>query len=238
METCILKNKQVRYYQVIKSPLFSEDGRIKGLLGFAIDISDSILKTNQLEFLAMHDLLTGVYNRGYLELHLKQILCEYTRHKKSQSLMMIDIDNFKFINDNYGHTVGDKVLKEIGASLRQLTRDEDICCRYGGDEFTIFLPNTRLYKAYLLGERIRRQVSNFEFSHSHVKLEALKVQISIGISFLDHLLPNELLLNADLALLDAKYRNKNTTIANCAKQTALQSCQNCPRVKQCVTENQ
>ena len=234
MEKNKLKNKTPRYYQVIKSPLFNKQGHIYGLLGFAIDISNSIVKSKQIEFLAMHDQLTGVFNRGYLELHLKKILSAHSRHQRNLSVMMIDIDNFKFINDNYGHTVGDNVLREIGALLIELTRDEDTCCRYGGDEFTVFLPDTSLYNAFLLAERIRRKVDKFELKRLNTELDPLTVQVSIGVSSLNKESPDKLIHEADRALLRAKCLSKNTTIVNCENQQKNINCDDCHLLDECA----
>lgn len=232
VEKNILKNKEIKYFQVMKSPLFDHNGCIHGLLGIAIDISESVEKSKELKFLAMHDPLTGAFNRSYLELHLQKTLSAHSRYKRKLSVMMIDIDSFKFINDNFGHTVGDTVLTEIGALLLKHTRDSDTCCRYGGDEFVIFLPDTSLSEAFLLAERIRTKVDNFQFFGSHKELSPLKVQVSIGISFLNNSAPNKLMQAADLALLTAKNYNKNTTMVNCETRHEIRSCGDC-FIKEC-----
>lgn len=234
MEKNILKNQQIKYFQVVKSPLFSHDGSIKGLLGIATDISNTVTKLSELEFLAMHDPLTGVFNRGYLDIHLKKIVSAHTRHKRHLSIMMIDVDSFKFINDNYGHAIGDEVLKEIGALLMKLVRDSDTCCRYGGDEFTIFLPDTKLPEAFLLAERIRKQISDFKFIDSVKDLVPLETQVSIGIACLNDSEASTLMHQADLALLQAKHQNKNTSIVNCEIQNEIRSCNDCLLFTNCI----
>ena len=150
--------------------------------------------------------------------------------------MMIDVDSFKGINDHYGHVAGDQVLREIGHLLLQLTREGDTCCRYGGDEFTVLLPDTNLVQAFLLGERIRQRIAAFKFTNANKQLPPLKTQVSIGIAFLNNAKPNELIHAADLALFDAKFRKKNTTIVNCNALDEIKSCYECVSFKVCSSK--
>lgn len=112
----------------------------------------------QAERLAMMDGLTGIFNRRYMDMILRKEFNRCDRYGKSLSVCIFDIDNFKSINDSKGHLFGDEVLKEIAALIRGALREEDILCRYGGEEFLLILPETDAGGAYTLAERIRTTV--------------------------------------------------------------------------------
>lgn len=112
----------------------------------------------QAERLAMIDGLTGVFNRRYMDMILRKEFNRCDRYGKSLSVCILDIDNFKSINDSRGHLFGDEVLREIATLIRGALREEDILCRYGGEEFLLILPETDAEGAYTLSERIRTTV--------------------------------------------------------------------------------
>jgi diguanylate cyclase (GGDEF)-like protein len=179
---------------------------------------NSLLKEQQIlcKKLAMTDELTGLYNKRYLLERLKIELNYSQKYKQPLSLMMIDIDYFKNINDTYGHLAGDIVLKETADTIYKFLRESDIFIRYGGEEFIMVLPNTPLSISKNLAERIRKKVSQSIIKLNHVKI---KITISIGISrfiknkgnsYLDEI--NKLIHEADLALYSAKSTGRNKTI--------------------------
>lgn len=112
----------------------------------------------QTERLAMIDGLTGIFNRRYMDMILRKEFNRCDRYGKSLSVCIFDIDNFKSINDSKGHLFGDEVLREIASLIRCALREEDILCRYGGEEFLLILPETDAEGAYTLAERIRTTV--------------------------------------------------------------------------------
>src|SRR6185436_4478800 len=114
--------------------------------------------------MAITDALTGLYNRRYMETHLTMLVDQAAARGKALSLLLLDIDHFKTINDTYGHDVGDDVLREFATRLRKTTRGIDLACRYGGEEFVIVMPETDIAVAAAVAERIRRRIANEPFS--------------------------------------------------------------------------
>ncbi len=118
---------------------------------------------------AYNDPLTGLNNRAAFDKSIEQEVDLATRHGHSLSLMMLDLDRFKQINDNYGHIVGDAVLKSFADCIMECMRSSDIVFRYGGEEFVILLRNTELAGAILLAERMRKNIENMKFDYNNVK---------------------------------------------------------------------
>jgi diguanylate cyclase (GGDEF)-like protein len=120
--------------------------------------------------------------------------------------MMVDIDNFKDFNDRYGHQNGDEILRSLAGIIKTETRDGDICCRYGGEEFGIILPATPLQKAFLLGERLRKAIEKNP-------MDTRKITVSIGIAATAENgplhTPQSLVKDADDALYETKANGKN-----------------------------
>ena len=154
---------------------------------------------------AITDLLTGLYNKAYFTEAIKR---EISRGKTSQeplSLIMFDFDNFKELNDTKGHIEGDRILKEIGNMLKDQIRSVDIACRYGGEEFTVILPETSQEDAFAMAERLRKTVEE--------QFQGLTT-ISLGLvtcmnSSLD---AKNMIQQADIALYKAKSLGKNRTV--------------------------
>jgi diguanylate cyclase (GGDEF)-like protein len=152
--------------------------------------------------LASIDPLTGLFNRRYFDSRLEAELQRARRHGEPLTLLMVDIDNFKAINDEHGHVVGDRLLRCVSERLRRGVRIFDVCARYGGDEFAILMPSSNVDTAMLVAERIRSSV------RGHCGHEAASVTVSIGIAHSDGR-ERELLSIADRALLEAKAMGKN-----------------------------
>ena len=120
------------------------------------------------------DPLTKLYNRQYLFLKLKEELNRFKRYETTFSILMIDIDNFKTINDSLGHQKGDEILAKFGNILEKSKRELDICARYGGEEFIIILPHTDMEESYTIAERLRLLIIN--------KFDNDNLTVSIGVS--------------------------------------------------------
>ena len=159
------------------------------------------------------DSLTGLYNKNYLVRESERIFGRYKRYHENFSLVMMDIDDFKIINDTYGHLVGDIVLEDIGNILRKYSRSADILIRFGGEEFLAILPHTTSSGAYKFAEKIRTKVENHLI---YLKDKSFKVTISAGVAGTD-LVKNvnsfeDLLKLSDEALYRAKKKGKNRTV--------------------------
>ncbi len=164
----------------------------------------------QMETLSIHDSLTGVYNRRYFNMRLEE---EAERAKKFSlkfSLLMIDIDHFKKVNDTYGHLVGDAVLREVAQKLQSCLREIDFVARYGGEEFVVILQETDKDGALFVAERIRSAIGAKKIRAFD---EQLLITVSIGmVVFPRHTTYPELLIEvADKALYKAKKSGRNRT---------------------------
>ncbi len=112
----------------------------------------------KLEHLAFHDKLTGLYNRHFLMDRLKELMALHKRYQERFSLIMLDLDHFKKVNDSYGHSVGDKTLNAVALTIMKEIRETDFGSRYGGEEFIIVCPNTGITDCYKLAERVRMAI--------------------------------------------------------------------------------
>ena len=177
--------------------------------------SSELASSNQrLQQLALTDALTNLPNRRFANDHLERQWALAQRNKSSLSCMMVDIDYFKQVNDNYGHKVGDDVLKQVAHALQASVRKEDVVCRLGGEEFLVICPGFHAAEFYRYAERLRENVAALTFSDGSGK--TFKLTISIGAaSKKPELSSSELLLQlADKRLYAAKERGRNRTVAD------------------------
>ena len=167
--------------------------------------------------LAVTDPLTGLHNRRYMGIHLGALVDQARQRQKQLSLLIIDLDFFKSINDTYGHDAGDEVLREFSERLRSNVRNIDLVCRYGGEEFVVVMPDTDLSLAYVVAERLRKRVADEPFRIAR-GTEQIPVTISVGLGTIDHDTDSgdELLKRADLALYRAKRSGRNRVVADAA----------------------
>lgn len=170
-------------------------------------------KEEEIIYLNYHDFLTDLYNRRYFMEAGKKEIERVNRYEEPLSLMMVDIDHFKKVNDTYGHIAGDSILKRLGVILKESVRDVDIVGRLGGEEFGIILPETTLNDAKQVAERVREDIddSTFEFKQSNIS-----ITVSIGIATYNKNNPNidNMLHKADDALYEAKNRGRNCVVTN------------------------
>ncbi len=161
------------------------------------------------------DALTGFYNRRQLDERIKQETSSAKRQKRNLCAIMTDIDYFKNINDTYGHAAGDLVLKTIAREIKHQLRDYDIAGRYGGEEFVILLPYTKLEEAKMVGERLRTAVENKKIDISKLcpDKEDISVTISLGIAQYNNKDYEKVYIrNADKALYKAKESGRNKVV--------------------------
>jgi diguanylate cyclase (GGDEF)-like protein len=155
------------------------------------------------------DELTGLYNHRYLQEHLVREIDRVERSHVPMSLLMLDLDDFKRFNDQYGHQSGNRLLVRIGHILRASVRKVDVAARYGGEEFVVVLSETSKDKALLVAERIRRAVQSHSRSRS---LAGITVSIGIAALPIDGATPDTLIEAADAAMYLAKSRGKNRVV--------------------------
>jgi diguanylate cyclase (GGDEF)-like protein len=173
-----------------------------------------VKNAEHLETLIFRDPLTHVYNRGYLEDQLQREIERYKRTNEPVGFLMIDVDNFKQVNTEFGHPVGDLVLSAIAHLLEDKVRQIDVVARYGGDEFGIILPDTIGDHCYLTAERLRGVVESHDFAATCPQLGDMKITISIGGAICpDDAVTKEMLIEkADQALAQAERAGKNQAL--------------------------
>ncbi len=165
---------------------------------------------------AITDSLTGVYNRRYLDAHLKSVVARAIASEKPVCVRLFDIDHFKGVNDTYGHDAGDDVLRDFSDRLRRGVRGIDLVARYGGEEFVLVMPETDAAFAASVAERLRRDVEVAPFKTRSG--EALTVTVSIGLAEWQGSAdtPEALVKRADQALYAAKRAGRNRVVASAA----------------------
>jgi diguanylate cyclase (GGDEF)-like protein len=182
------------------------------MLGLQRENLDLVVRNRVLSEVTTRDTLTGLYNRWYVMEKIESEINRSLRHGSPVSLLMIDIDHFKQVNDSYGHAVGDQVLQTFGKTLRDSCRVYDVPGRYGGEEFCVVLPETRMGYTPVVAERIRARLAE---TPTIIGDESIIVTASIGAAGLDSppedgiLSPSALIDRADRALYTAKSRGRN-----------------------------
>lgn len=173
-------------------------------------LQDELRERNaELERISRTDSLTGLWNRRHLEEHLSAVSSAARRQESPYAVLMIDIDNFKRVNDESGHAAGDAVLREVAARLRSSIRNEDQIARWGGEEFLAVLPSTGLDGAMVIAERLRRSIDLAPFPAGD---DLLKITVSIGAAAGVHE-PKPLIESADRCLYRAKEAGRNRVVA-------------------------
>ena len=191
-------------------------GKISYIKSYINESAPSIevkLLMEALQQSAFKDGLTGLYNRKFLEEHTKKLIPQALRDNFNIGVLLLDMDHFKAVNDEYGHDIGDKVLKELSRILNETVRESDIIIRYGGEEFIVLLVNVKTENDALeVANKIRMRVSENEIDvYAGSKL---RKTISIGLS----MFPNDsksldsVIKNADIALYEAKSKGRNKVI--------------------------
>ncbi|MFA1560426.1 sensor domain-containing diguanylate cyclase [Aliivibrio fischeri] len=203
------------------SPLTDVNGNVSHISLIIHDVTEIAKNTlhlensnHQLSTLSKIDGLTQLYNRAYWESCLKKEFNEARAAERVSSIVMFDIDHFKKVNDNFGHTVGDDVIRDAAELLRKTSRNTDICGRYGGEEFTVILPYTNAEQAFYFTERLRKRIENSTIS---TESEEIHYRVSLGICELSNEHPDHLswLEAADKALYYSKENGRNQSNVFC-----------------------
>jgi diguanylate cyclase (GGDEF)-like protein len=173
-------------------------------LGYFINKSYKLFL--QVEELTLTDSLTGIYNRRYLDLFMEKSIPISKKTNSPSVFMMLDIDHFKKVNDNFGHQCGDEALKHTSSIIRNFVRKSDVFVRFGGEEFAVILPNTNVAEGLIIAESIREAVEKSEFIY---KNERIHLTISIGVSLYNGDTAEEFIGKSDNALYKAKENGRN-----------------------------
>ncbi len=160
---------------------------------------------------ATKDVLTGLFNRKYMEKMIEELYYTYKEENIQFSVIMLDIDHFKAVNDNYGHQIGDAVLEYIGGAIKGAVKGRDIPARYGGEEFIILLPMTTCENACRLAENLRNEIANKSIKITKTQKKIGAVTISAGVAQIckDDVDNSSLVERADRALYLAKHNGRN-----------------------------
>lgn len=203
------------YQNTTLLPLRSTDSHINHICLVIYDVTDVATNRRQLQTvnaklqqLSSTDRLTGLYNRGHWEESLKVAYARHQRHGNATSLVMLDIDHFKRVNDTYGHQAGDQVIEQVASLVREHVRDSDVAGRYGGEEFAVVLSDTDKVGARFFAERLRKAVEALEVRHAG---HSIRFTISLGIADLStpSVSHADLIAWADQALYASKSAGRN-----------------------------
>ncbi len=207
-----LKNKHGEYRWINDRgvPFYDKTGKFIGFIGSCMDVTEKI-EGQLMMRMAQNDFLCNTYNRQYAYQVLNDIFTQAKSKNFPLSVMMIDIDDFKAINDQYGHAAGDLVLTKIAQSIKSKLRIHDVIGRYGGDEFLIGLDHMSAQDAIHVAENINQDLAKELFEISLT--DAIKVTVSIGIKALeDETSLDELINKADKRMYTAKKEGRNRVI--------------------------
>jgi len=207
-ETATDDEGNIHHYISTKIPFLSPDKR-SALIGFSTEVTELFLLKEEFKKLATIDPLTKLFNRRYFTEQADKEFIRAQRYKLSMTLISIDIDHFKSINDNYGHPAGDKVLVAVSKQLQDSLRQTDILARIGGEEFSILLPETSAEDAMVFAERIRAEQEKLRITGEWQGEITLSVSIGISGFQVDDEAFDVLFSRADKALYQAKKSGRN-----------------------------
>jgi diguanylate cyclase (GGDEF)-like protein/PAS domain S-box-containing protein len=197
-----------RYLSVMAASIENKQGEMLGKAALIRDVTAQKRREDYLEAISYKDELTGLLNRRSLSDVLAQSVSDAQERSNPLSLLMLDMDHFKRLNDTYGHAMGDTMLKAFGDFLNRRLRESDFACRYGGEEFSVILTGTGIEGGFKTAEDIRK-------SFSEIVVNGISKTISIGLASLDQChkpTPKCLLEAADCALYLAKQQGRNRTV--------------------------
>lgn len=225
----ILKGNRIEHYETERvakdgrrlsvslsvSPIRDKYGDVVGAAAIARDVTERKRMEHQLRYLAHHDPLTGIFNRGRFQEELEQWLRYARRYRRSGAVLAIDLDGFKTVNDTRGHAAGDSLLQQVASTLTEHVRDADVVARMGGDEFAVLLTEVNGGEATLVAEKLLRQI--------RCRWGGNAISASIGVAPFDGqsgLTAADLMVAADAALYDAKNAGRNQVVEYAGRRAA------------------
>lgn len=186
------------------TPIYNKNKELKYYLAVKHDITERKALEGKLKEIAIRDCLTDAYNRSFLMERLNQIADNFKRVRKEFSIVILDIDHFKGVNDRYGHLAGDMVLVELVQIINKTIRSYDILGRYGGEEFILVLPDTNKDEAYIIINRILNKIRNHTTVYNN---NNIKITFSAGIAGSSEIDIKEFNVEALISLADSKLYN-------------------------------
>jgi len=203
------KNGELYHEDMTITPILDKNNNITNFVATSQDITSRIKMQEELKLLAITDNLTGLSNRHQTHKELDTKIAKFHRYNDSFALLMIDIDYFKRVNDNFGHDVGDYVLQELSNIITKQIRENDHFSRWGGEEFLIVLPKISLEEAYEVADKIRSLIENYSFKNID------SITLSIGVTTIKEKDTKESLLKrVDDALYEAKRKGRNRVVSD------------------------
>lgn len=190
-------------------PVYDDEGVFAGYVGSCMDVTEKV-EGQLLKEQAQIDGLCHIYNRYYLDKMLEHHIETARQQRSCLAVIMLDIDNFKLVNDRYGHTVGDIVLQQVAATISESIRENDTCGRYGGEEFLVVLNNTSRSHAFEAANRIRTKIAEKIINIKLADSFSVSVTVSGGVSYFQETDSiQDLIQRADQGLYLAKRSGKN-----------------------------
>lgn len=220
----LIDREENRYFiEDSSAPIIGLNGKIEGAVFVFHDVTQKKKDETHLKWQTTHDELTKLNNRLGFNVLLENLCKQISRQDTTHSLLFMDLDKFKIINDTAGHLAGDEVLKQVANLLKRSVREEDFLCRFGGDEFGLILINSDVESSKIIAQQLIDTVLEYTFIWND---KNFKIGLSIGISTIDktHYNPTMILSNADLACYKAKDLGRNRYYV--AKESDLSSLEN------------
>ena len=206
-----------RWYILNATPVFDRSGQVQFAVSIFKEITDRKFAEQALRELSVRDELTGLYNRRELNRLLSDEADRFRRYQRPASLVLLDIDHFKLVNDTYGHQAGDAVLQQVAGALVGKLRSTDRIARFGGEEFAILMPETSLFHAIEVAEDLRLQVQSLrcEYEDPDGALITIPVTVSLGLATMSSEIEcvESLVRAADTALYESKRNGRNRSTA-------------------------
>lgn len=213
----VLWGQQTRWYDIPIPGIFLLGAIFVRLtIGLSLQTAVDLRRIDLLESENITDPLTQVYNRRYLDRRLAEEVARSTRYALDLSVLLLDIDHFKQVNDSYGHQAGDIALRTLGNLVKSSFRDSDVVARYGGEEFLVICTNTTIDVAALVAEHLRHLVEShpIEITDGSGASQTIRISVSIGAAGLSASIDSKekLIQTADRALYRAKEQGRNRVI--------------------------
>lgn len=222
------------------APIRGADGQVQGAVLVFRDVTEQRRLSGEMRYRATHDALTGLVNRAEFEIRLRRMLTDAQEHRHAHTLLYIDLDQFKLVNDACGHTVGDELLQQVARLLDQTVRSRDTLARLGGDEFGVILEHCGGEAAQRVAQQVCQRMDDFRFAHGG---QRFRIGASVGLVPVDARWPTTaaVLQAADTACYAAKEAGRNRVHAWVDTDQALQARQDemqwATRLEQALDEN-